>query len=130
MGRVVPILVRPLLSHSCLSLSLIAKLSLVTILSTKLSLVTILSTKLTMETDWSWLRLGVRLFTLGFPLGFSLGFSLASSLGFSLGWFGLDANLSLGVDCGGTGTFPNFSFLSPLLSPNLSDPKAQPSKCL
>jgi hypothetical protein len=35
----------------------------------------------------------------------------------------------LGVVCGGTGIFPEFPSLSPLLSPNLSDPKAQPSKC-
>jgi hypothetical protein len=53
MRRVVPVLVCPLLSHSRLSPSLVAKLS----------LVTILSTKLTMETDWFGLRLGVRLFT-------------------------------------------------------------------
>jgi hypothetical protein len=59
-----------------------------------------------------------------------LGFSLAFSLGISLGWFGLDANLSLGVGCGGTETFPNFLSLSPLPSPKLLDPKAQPSKHL
>jgi hypothetical protein len=51
--RVVPVLVPPLLSHSHLSLSLIAKLSLVTILSTKLA----------MEKDWFGLRLGERLST-------------------------------------------------------------------
>jgi hypothetical protein len=54
-------------------------------------------------------------------------------LGFSLGlsnWFGLGENLSLGVDCGGTEAFPNFPSLSPLLSPDLSNPKAQPSKRL
>jgi hypothetical protein len=66
----------------------------------------------------------------GCSLGFSLGFSLAFLLGFSLSWFGLDVNLSLGVDCGGTETFPNFPSPSPLHSPNLSDPKAQPSKRL
>jgi hypothetical protein len=64
---------------------------------------------------------------------FSLGFSLTFSLGFSVGlskWFGLDANLSLGVGCGVAKTFPNFPSLSPLPSPTLSNPNAQPSKRL
>jgi hypothetical protein len=49
---------------------------------------------------------------LGSSQGFSLGFSLSFSLGLST-WFGLDANLSLGVGCGGAETFPNFPSLSP-----------------
>jgi hypothetical protein len=97
-------------------------------LEAKLSLVTILSTKITMEQNWSRLRLGMRLFTrllTSFLTGLLLGFSLILS-----DWFGLGANLSLCVDCGGTETFPNFPSLSPLLPLDLSNPKAQPSKRL
>jgi hypothetical protein len=69
----------------------------------------------------------------GSSQGFSLGFSLTFLLGFSLGlskWFGLEANLSLGVGCGGAKTFPNFLSLSTLSSPTLSNPNAQPPKRL
>jgi hypothetical protein len=126
MRKVVPVLLSPLLRHYRLSFSLVAKLS----------LITILPTKLTMETDWFWLRLGMRLFTwllTRLPTWFLTRFFTCFSLGFSLGlsnWFVLGANLSLGVGCGGTGVFPNFPYLSPLLSPNLTDHKAQPSKRL
>jgi hypothetical protein len=89
-----------------------------------------------MEVDRSGLMLGCgssQGFSPGFPHGFSLGFSLTFSLSFSLGlskWFGLDANLSSGVGCGGPKPFPNFPSLSPLPSPTLSNPNAQPSKGL
>jgi hypothetical protein len=79
MGRAVPILVSPLLSHSLLTLPLEAKLTLVTISPT---IVTIKPYELRFGLGWGC--------SLGFsPLGFSTGFSSLgystsfSSLGFS-----------------------------------------------